>query len=757
MRHYPFFFATLLVVLTGCVSGSIETEETEECVSDALFFNRTVNTMMDESCAGCHAATGVASGTGFILNASGGYADYLQRNRSVSQTWAKQKNQDFDNKSQLLLKATAGIEHGGGKVLEKGSDREKILTEFISRVDKPRVCKTKGPKVPFLEGVQFQTPYAQLRRATILLGGRLPTSKEIQAVDKDPQALDGIYDDLMKEDAFYDYLERGWNDILHTRNEGDSGVLDPETFPDRNWVGDLPEDTEEQRDYKNLMGRNTRLGFRQSPVKLITHLVKNEKPFTEVLTAPYVMVNPFSAKSYGIADQVDFKDDNDPDEFLPVTLPGGGRTGIPEEENYYHAGLLSSSMFWSRWESTATNLNRARTRVFYKIFLDTNILELAPRAADADKVVEYINPIVDFNQCNVCHIPMDPVAALLQNFDNQGHRRPFRGEWDKSYSAGFNGTLLPASRAADSERWLGEQAAADRRFPTAMVSNAYFILTGRDRVIAPTDSTKPDFNQLQHAFEQQQAEINRISERFVESDYNFKVVIKEWLNSPLFTAVNIEKLPEDDRATELEIVGMASLITPEDLARKIFAVFESDWKVSSRNAISEDLKYETNRGTFYFLFDGIDSVETTRRLKTPNGVSGAVMNVMANDLACRNVAKDFARPKGERILFPFVETDSFISDKETEIRQNIVHLYQRILGKRYKNNDPEIDELVDLWGKIQQDGLIGMAREGEGKYTNRLESPCRGGDDLSIDEFYTIRSWNAVVAYMLSDFSFFYE
>lgn len=78
MTKYPFLFAVVMTALSGCLSGSIEQGTGDEdnpnsdCLSDELFFNRTVNTMMDENCAACHSATGVASATGFILNASGG-------------------------------------------------------------------------------------------------------------------------------------------------------------------------------------------------------------------------------------------------------------------------------------------------------------------------------------------------------------------------------------------------------------------------------------------------------------------------------------------------------------------------------------------------------------------------------------------------------------------------------------------------------------------------------------------------------------
>ena len=44
-------------------------------------------------------------------------------------------------------------------------------------------------------------------------------------------------------------------------------------------------------------------GFRRAPLELIAHVVENDRPYTEILTADYIMANPFAAKSlWGIDD-----------------------------------------------------------------------------------------------------------------------------------------------------------------------------------------------------------------------------------------------------------------------------------------------------------------------------------------------------------------------------------------------------------------------------------------------------------------------
>ena len=57
-------------------------------------------------------------------------------------------------------------------------------------------------------------------------------------------------------------------------------------------------------------------------MKLIEHIVRNDRPFTEIVTADYIMVSPYTARGYGIFDEVKakFKNPDDPFEYIPVKL-----------------------------------------------------------------------------------------------------------------------------------------------------------------------------------------------------------------------------------------------------------------------------------------------------------------------------------------------------------------------------------------------------------------------------------------------------
>ena len=92
------------------------------------------------------------------------------------------------------------------------------------------------------------------------------------------------------------------------------------------------------------------------------------------------MVSPYSARGYGIFEQIKnrFKDPEDPFEYVPARLPAlRARNNNPvnaplEQESktgfYPHAGLLSTFQYLRRYPTTDTNRNRLRARMYYQHF-----------------------------------------------------------------------------------------------------------------------------------------------------------------------------------------------------------------------------------------------------------------------------------------------------------------------------------------------------------------------------------------------------
>ena len=161
--------------------------------------------------------------------------------------------------------------------------------------------KRTGP--PFFDGVDMLDAKRLLRRVTLSLAGRLPNAAERTAVaDKGLDGLPPLLDAIMKEDAFYDRLREGFNDIFLTLGvdgNADATVLSYEHFEKtRLWaekhdLSHVPEKDRQKARYKLV--DDYRKALLDEPMKLVEHVVRNDRPFTEVVTADYIMVTPYTA------------------------------------------------------------------------------------------------------------------------------------------------------------------------------------------------------------------------------------------------------------------------------------------------------------------------------------------------------------------------------------------------------------------------------------------------------------------------------
>ena len=121
----------------------------------------------------------------------------------------------------------------------------------------------------------------------------------------------------MKGPNFHEFLIRGANDRLLTDREDDP--INPVhghfvTLNNLNWQrgiaaskrsGSIWSDPEfvqwrHQLDY----------GIGRAPLELVAHVAENDIPYTEVLTADYIMANPMVAEGYG--DDAAFEDASNP-------------------------------------------------------------------------------------------------------------------------------------------------------------------------------------------------------------------------------------------------------------------------------------------------------------------------------------------------------------------------------------------------------------------------------------------------------------
>ncbi len=736
---------------------------TGECLSSQQYFAEKVWVpVLSKVCMKCHSPDGLAAqkNADLILLPSG-YPGFMESNLQLMSNLART---EFDDISILLRKPIGEMNHGGEAVLAQDSAEFAALEEFVRRVKSGDDCPAAASEAKY-DDVVMLDPQATLRKASLNLLGQLPPPEQIQALQAAGEpGLSAALDELFVRDEFYTRLKEIYNDRLLTdRYTGYNGyainLLNETFFP--NAVDDTYDLISEEERAK-INGAVAR-----EPLELIAHVVRNDRPFTEILTAPYTVMNPYSAKMYN--SDAAFADPTNENEWVESPIYYFDEAGFFYQ--YPAAGVLTSPMFLNRFPTTPTNRNRHRARMVFELFLATDILSIGDRPLDPVASARVANPTREDPSCNACHKIIDPVAGAFQKFDDndQERYRPER-EWHaEMFPPGYGSDEMTIDQYPIALGWLAQRIAADPRFVRATVQQVFSALTGQKPLSYPADPEASDFSSQLKAWEAQDHFFRTAGEAFVGPDftYNVKSVFKSVILSPYFRAANASGPLSAERAVELRAIGTGLMQSPEVLSRKISAIIGFPW---SRG-------YDGNPWLLFdyrILYGGIDSDTVVDRLRVPNGVMASVQWRMANEVACASTAWDFSRPANERHLFPYVAVTDVPEDvegvqnpgAEPLIRQNLQYLHQQVLGESLALDDPELNRtyqlFIDTWTEgraaveamTENETLTYACRARVNPYTGvELTEP----EQLNDDENYAIRAWSAVITYLLSDYKFLYE
>ena len=723
-------------------------------------------------CVSCHSAGGQAQSTGLVLSeltSGNSHSNFLSLHSYITATGIN-----------IIEKNDGTQSHAAGALFSDGDVT--LYNNFINYIKEPTTCiDTSINAEPIsLTSVSLVSPASMARNAALVTIGESPTTVELDSATTE-EGLENYLDQLLVKDEFYDWLKLRFNDFLLTdrydRSEDGLNLMDRNDYPEYKWFYG-------SRDDRNMLGEtNTTIrdrkynrvrykanyGVAKAPLELIAHVVREERNFGEILTADYMMVNPYSSRTYGIdipGFTMQDEDDDESDAFSKYKFTEARISGIP------HAGLLTDITFMRRFPTTDTNRNRHRATKIQLFFLDTDILGLAdrPLSATADDKNTH-NPTSNNAECTVCHFVMDPMAGALQNWDSRGRYRPMENGWyPNMLPPGFSlRETMGSSDYPTSVAWLSEKITADPRFARASIKLFYKALTGRDAL------SKPAFGstylaQTTQAYAFQDKVFSDIESKFVASGMNAKVIIKELIKSVYFSGKSMSEGLENDVFSAT--IGLAHLIAPENLDKKIYNVMGYYWAQAyyqnntSRHYLMNESEYKT-------LYGGINSNSITTRVTALNGIMANIQMRMANEMSCYPVSLDFYRQSSERKLFPLVDKKLEPLDTASieSIKNNIVYLYKHVLGETHDVNSADVTRAYDLFYQSYVDG---KARVESGDAPDRLNGNCdvtrdpvtnqnlfdadRRDDDLVFyDKAYVIRSWSAVITYMLSDFKFLYE
>ena len=372
------------------------------------------------------------------------------RGRSLLESYAREDLVDDDGADYILNKMQ-GVGHGGGVQVAAGTVDHANMERFLALLGEEVTAVAITPQTLF-DTVTMAPVRKTLRRAALIFAGRNPTDAEYAAAQGGAAALRATIRGMMTGPEFHEFLIRGANDRLLTDRE-DSAIISVNTG---NFVALTNENYRRSvarhaaggtdrawRTYYEWFHR-TQHGFRRAPLELIAHVVENDRPYTEILTADYIMANPWAAEVYGASTRFDDpKDENEfkPSRILAYYIWGEGYESEhdfvvgakrvlepgPLLANYPHAGILNTNSFLLRYPTTTTNRNRARSRWTYYHFLGLDIEKSTSRTTDPVALADTNNPTLRNPACTVCHRVLDPVAGTFQNYSDDGR---YRIEWN---------------------------------------------------------------------------------------------------------------------------------------------------------------------------------------------------------------------------------------------------------------------------------------------------------------------------------------
>ena len=437
------FAATFVAFLVDAGTPRAQEDET----ADAVFRDHISEPVVQSKCVNCHVQGGASGHTRLVFVRSSDSTEHEALNLRVFED-AVDALQD-EGGGNYILNKIQGVAHGGGTQVPLGSAHFFNMERFLGLLGEP-IARVRLTPESLFDTVVLASDRKTLRRAALIFAGRIPTDEEYAAIEAgDETDLRATIRGLMEGPQFHEFLLRAGNDRLLTDR------LDPELLSPNN--GFLVSYTNEayrraaaaagrlhSRDYEEWV-KAVQYGARRAPLELIAHVAENDLPYTEILTADYIMANPWAASAYGAATR--FDDPTDPHEFRPARIMNYYRRGDgyetessvllgmqlsrivdpgPLRTDYPHAGILNTSVFLRRYPSTATNRNRARSRWTYYHFLGLDIEKFASRTTDPVALADTRNPTMHNPACTVCHEVLDPVAGAFQNYGDGGW---YRNQW----------------------------------------------------------------------------------------------------------------------------------------------------------------------------------------------------------------------------------------------------------------------------------------------------------------------------------------
>jgi hypothetical protein len=562
---------------------------------------------------------------------------------------------------------------------------------------------TPAPADPYVR----LSPPDRLIRASIALRGVRPSALELQTVNEDPSALAGLVHDYTLTPEFGLTIKDMWAEILQLRN--DSYLQLPARNPPANPLN--PEGI--GLDGYDLQDIYT--GTTEEPLRLVEHIVTNDLPFTDLVTAQYVLVDDVTARMYGV-----------PYDFTP----GAEKWQMTEwSDERPKAGILSSAQVFRRWESNGSNFHRGRANMVARELLCEDfdhrdiLVEGGINIADEAAVATAVQSVT---ACIGCHQALDPLAGYFWGYKQLIHRN-FVGqsmdmgcefdwsngavpEFGPSYLYEYYCYPIQQYNPADEYLWeqwglpepsyygtpardlkeVGELIADDPRFSECQARQFYGYYAQLDPTLVGLDTAL----QLQASFESTGFDARQLAIDSVLRD-EFSILRS---NDPVGHPVPpggglLTVRPEQYDRIIADLTGYRWMAVG-DKPNCDDPVTNNTVDVYGNQCWGEVDLGDSDLYGFRAMSGGIDGVTVSRPTHTATPTKLLAMDALAANAAGFVVNNDFLLPATSRRLLWGVEPTTV---DEPTIRAQLVGLHLRILGEFVAADSPQVDLTLGLW------------------------------------------------------------
>jgi len=519
-------------------------------------------------------------------------------------------------------------------------------------------CGPEGDSPDELEvedGITLLSPRKQLIRASIDLRGIHPSEADLAHVEVYPDSYSDFVEQYLYDERFAGRMEEVFNEVFLTR----SG----ETFfqLEEAGMGGLSDDV-----VADSIG--------DEPLKLVSHIVEHDLPYSDVVTASYSMADPLVAQMWDM-------EYTDGDVGWHESRYSDGRPQV---------GVLSSTTLWSRYPSAGVNGNRHRANTLSRIFLCDDYLSrpvsFSRSQIDALTSGDPEEVIADNDVCQSCHSTLDPLAGHFFGFwwevegDTLEDQTLYRAEDEEMWkdisgkSPGFYG--IPTANLQE----LGWRLAEDARFVDCAVETVFQGLT--QRLVEDADW----------------GEIAAHRKVFNDRGLVIRDLVRSIVTSRTYLAAEVEDADLADRVNTLKMVS------PGQLEGIVHAKTGYRWSFAGRAALSR------NASGLAVLSGGIDSRDVTER-NTSASVGALFVQERLAQAAGWHVAVSDLDPERESPpkLLKYVTIEDRPETNPAAFEKQIRSLYRSITGLPLEESaesdegaepPPEVEALIQLWKNL---------------------------------------------------------